>query len=203
MTDMTLTRRGFAAALAATILVPGLSPGAAHALTNDDAEQLVRSLVADIQSTIDSGKSTSAILADFRRAFERYADVPTIARFSLGAAARSASDAELRAYADAYAGYVSNKYGRRFQEFKGGSIDIRGVRSEGRYLVVQARANLRGQSPVAVDFHVSDRSGSAKVFNVIIEGVNMLTTERSEVGSLLDRAGGSVPRLTEDLRDAS
>lgn len=199
VTDMTLTRRGFAAALAAAVLMPG----AASALTNAQAEQLVTSMVADIQRTIDSGQSTSAILADFRRAFERYADVPTIARFSLGVAARSASAAELRAYADAYAGYVSNKYGRRFQEFKGGSIDIRGVRAEGQYLVVQARADLRGQSPVAVDFHVSDRSGSPKVFNVIIEGVNMLTTERAEIGALLDKAGGSVARLTQDLRAAS
>jgi phospholipid transport system substrate-binding protein len=197
--DMTLTRRGFAAALAAACLLPG----AARAMTNAEAERLVRSLVTDIQSTIDSGKSTSAILADFERAFKRYADVPTIARFSLGVAARSASAAELRAYSDAYATYVSNKYGRRFQEFRGGSIDIRGVRSEGQYLVVEARANLRGESPVAVDFHVSDRSGSPKVFNVIIEGVNMLTTERSEVGALLDRAGGSIPRLTQDLRSAS
>jgi phospholipid transport system substrate-binding protein len=196
---MILTRRGFAAALSAACLLPG----AARALTNAEAERLVRSLVTDIQSIIDSGKSTPALLADFKRTFERYADVPTIARFSLGVAARSASQAELRAYSDAYAGYVSNKYGRRFQEFKGGSIDIRGVRSEGQYLVVQGRANLRGQSPVAVDFHVSDRSGSPKVFNVIIEGVNMLTTERAEIGALLDRAGGSVPRLTQELRASS
>jgi len=197
--DMTLTRRAFAAALAAAVVLPG----AAAALTESEAERLVRSLVDDIQSTIDSGKSTAAVLADFRRAFERYADVPTIARFSLGVAARSASAAELRAYSDAYAGYLTNKYGRRFQEFKGGKIEIRGVRSEGRFLVVQARADLRGQSPVAVDFHVSDRSGSPKVFNVIIEGVNMLTTERAEVGALLDRAGGSITRLTQDLRAAS
>lgn len=199
MTDLTLTRRGFAAALAAAVLLPG----AARALTNAQAEQLVQSLVTDIQRTIDSGQSTSAILAEFKRILERYADMPIIARSSLGVAARSASAADLRAYTDAYATYVSNKYGRRFQEFKGGSIDIRGVRSEGQYLVVQARANLRGQSPIAVDFHVSDRSGSPKVFNVIIEGVNMLTTERAEVGALLDRAGGSIPRLTQDLRAAS
>lgn len=199
MTDMTLTRRGFAAALAAAVLLPG----AARALTNGQAEQLVQSLVTDIQRTIDSGQSTSAILAEFKRILERYADMPIIARSSLGVAARSASAADLRAYTDAYATYVSNKYGRRFQEFKGGSIDIRGVRSEGQYLVVQARANLRGQSPIAVDFHVSDRSGSPKVFNVIIEGVNMLTTERAEVGALLDRAGGSIPRLTQDLRNTS
>lgn len=199
MTDMTLTRRGFAAALAAAVLLPG----AARALTNAQAEKLVQSLVTDIQKTIDSGKATAAILAEFKRILELYADMPIIARSSLGVAARSASAGDLRAYTDAYATYVSNKYGRRFQEFKGGSIDIRGVRSEGQYLVVQARANLRGQSPIAVDFHVSDRSGSPKVFNVIIEGVNMLTTERAEVGALLDRAGGSIPRLTQDLRAAS
>lgn len=199
VTDLTLTRRGFAAAISAAVLLPG----AARALTNAQAEQLVQSLVTDIQKTIDSGQSTSAILAEFKRILERYADMPIIARSSLGVAARAASAADLRAFTDAYATYVSNKYGRRFQEFKGGSIDIRGVRPEGQYLVVQARANLRGQSPIAVDFHVSDRSGSPKVFNVIIEGVNMLTTERAEVGALLDRAGGSISRLTQDLRSAS
>lgn len=196
MNDLTLTRRGFAALLGAAAAMPG----AAVALTDAQAQQLVTSLVADIQKVINSGKSTGAILSDFERIFERYADVPTIARFSLGVAARSASASELRAYTDAYSGYVADKYGRRFQEFKGGDITVKRVRAEGKYTVVQSVANLRGESPVAVDFHISDRSGSPKVFNVIIEGINMLTTERTEIGALLDRAGGSVSRLTQQLK---
>ncbi|TDL89203.1 ABC transporter substrate-binding protein [Meridianimarinicoccus aquatilis] len=194
--DLTLTRRGFAGLLGAAVAMPG----AALALTDAQAQKLVTSLVADIQKTINSGKSTSAILKDFESIFDRYADVPTIARFSLGVAARSASASELRAFTDAYSGYVADKYGRRFQEFKGGDIKIKRVKAEGKVTVVQSTADLRGQSPVAVDFHISDRSGSPKVFNVIIEGINMLTTERTEIGSLLDKAGGSVSKLTQQLK---
>ena len=68
--------------------------------------------------------------------------------------------------------------------------------------VVQSVAKLKGQSPFAVDFHVSDKSGSPKVFNLVIEGVNMLTTERTEVGAMLDQAGGSVPKLTDRMKQA-
>jgi phospholipid transport system substrate-binding protein len=194
--DPVLTRRTFAALLGAAAVFPA----SAFALTNAQAEKLVKSLVADIQKSIDSGKSTNAILGDFKTIFQRYADVPTISRFSLGVAARSASASELKAYSDAYTIYLANKYGRRFQEFKGGKIIVKGIKNEGKFLVVQTTADLRGQSPVAVDFHISDRSGSPKVFNVIIEGINMLTTERTEVGALLDQSGGSIPKLTQKMK---
>lgn len=199
MNDMTLNRRSFAALLGAALVVPGT----AFALSNGQAEQLVKSMVADVEKVINSNRSPAAIIGEFEGIFERYADVSTIARFSLGVAARSASASDLRAYTDAYTSYVADKYGRRFQEFKGGEMTVNGVRPEGKYLVVRSTATLRGQSPIAVDFHVSDRSGSVKVFNVIIEGVNMLTTERAEIGALLDQAGGSIPRLTQRLQQSS
>ena len=40
------------------------------------------------------------------------------------------------------------------------------------------------------------------VGNLVIEGVNMLTTERTEVGAMLDQAGGSVPKLTDRMKQA-
>ena len=199
MNNSTFSRRTVIA-LAGALLA---APGAAFALTNGQAESLVKSLVSDIQKTIDSGKSTSAVLSDFKRYLEKYADMPTIARFSLGPVARTASRSELSAYTSAYTTYLANKYGRRFQEFKGGNLTVRSVNTEGKYVVVKSTANLRGQSPVAVDFQISDRSGSPKVFNVIIEGINMLTTERTEVGALLDQSGGSVSKLTQKLKSTS
>ena len=49
-----------------------------------------------------------------------------------------------------------------------------------------------GQDDIAVDWQVSDRSGSAKVVNLVIEGVSMLANERAEVGAMLEaRAAAS------------
>jgi phospholipid transport system substrate-binding protein len=195
---MTLSRRRLlsSAALAAATLA---LPLPALALTASTAEALTRQMVDDITRTINSGKSGAALYREFERIFERYADVPTIARYALGPAARTASRSDLSAFTKAYSGYISRKYGRRFNEFVGGTIEVRGSRVEGSSVVVNTVAKLRGESPFSVDFHLSDRSGRDAFFNVIIEGINMLTTERTEIGALLDRQGGSIPKLTQQL----
>ena len=88
--DLTLSRRGFTAGLAAAAALAVL-PLPALALTADAAKSLVDKTVADINSIINSGKSEAAMLKDFEKLFARYADVPAIARSVLGTAARSAS----------------------------------------------------------------------------------------------------------------
>jgi phospholipid transport system substrate-binding protein len=50
-----------------------------------------------------------------------------------------------------------------------------------------------------VTFLISDRSGSDKFFNMFIEGVNMLLTERAEIGAMLDRRRGDIDALIAEL----
>lgn len=197
MNDLTLNRRQFAGALALAALLPV----PALAVTDATATTLVNNLVAAIQKSVNSGKTGQPLYTDFERIFATYADVPTIARFALGPAARTASKAEMSAYTNAFVTYIAKKYGQRFQEFIGGSVTVKGTYPDKNgIVVVQSVANLKNQSPFAVDFHVSDKSGSARVFNLIIEGVNMLTTERTEVGAMLDQAGGSVAKLADRMK---
>lgn len=197
--DLTLTRRGFAAGLAAAAAVVAL-PLPALALTADQAKSLVDKTVGDINGIINSGKSERAMLADFERLFARYADVPTIARSVLGPAARSASKGQLSAYTKAFQGYISRKYGRRFREFIGGRIEVAEAKAVKSYYEVISTAYLQGESPFEVRWHVSDKSGKSLFFNIIIEGVNMLASERTEMGALLDQRGGDLDRLIADLR---
>ena len=120
---------------------------------------------------------------------------------SAAPAARSASQAELTAYSNAFVTYIAKKYGQRFQEFIGGNVTVKGtVPDKNGILVVQSVANLKGQAPFAVDFHVSDKSGSSKYFNIVIEGVNMLASERAEIGAMLAQNKGDVAALTAALQ---
>jgi phospholipid transport system substrate-binding protein len=196
--DMILTRRGFAAGLAASALVLAL-PGRAMALTADQAKTLVDKTVGDINGIINSGKSEGAMLNDFERLFSRYADVPAIARSVLGPGARQASKGQLSAYTKAFQGYISRKYGRRFREFIGGRIEVAEAKAVKSYYEVISTAYLKGESPFEVRWHVSDKSGKSLFFNIIIEGVNMLASERTEMGALLDQRGGDLDRLIADL----
>jgi phospholipid transport system substrate-binding protein len=195
----TFSRRGLLATLAAVPLIAAL-PRPALALTADAAKSLVDKTVADINSIINSGKSEGAMLKDFEKLFTRYADVPTIARSVLGTAALSASKGQLSSYTKAFQGYLARKYGRRFREFEGGQIDVAEARAVKSYYEVISTARLKGEAPFEVRWHVSDKSGKDLFFNIIIEGVNMLASERTEMGALLDQRGGDLDRLIKDLK---
>ena len=53
-----------------------------------------------------------------------------------------------------------------------------------------------------VEWHISDKTGQPRFFNLIIEGVNMLASEREEVGAMLARRRGDVGALIADLQQA-
>lgn len=196
--DMILSRRALMAGLAAATALTSLAQPAA-ALTADGAKSLVDKTVGDINSIINSGKSEAAMLKDFEKLFASYADVPAIARSVLGTAARSASKGQLSAYTKAFQGYLSRKYGRRFREFQGGKIEVADARAVKSYFEVISTARLKGEAPFEVRWQVSDKSGKSLFFNIIIEGVNMLASERTEMGALLDQRGGDLDKLIADL----
>ena len=196
-----LSRRGALTLIGAGLAAPMMATPAL-ALSEAKAKSLVDSVVADINSVINSGKSEPAMYRDFERIFSRYADVPTIARYALGVDARRASPAQLRSFTDVFQRYISVKYGRRFREFIGGRIEVRDARPVKSFIEVRTVAHLRGEAPFNVTFLVSDRSGSDRFFNLFIEGVNMLLTERTEIGAMLDRRGGDIDKMIADLRAA-
>jgi len=53
-----------------------------------------------------------------------------------------------------------------------------------------------------VSFLVSDRSGRDRFFDLVIEGISMRITERTEIGAMLDRRNGDIDALIADLRSA-
>lgn len=198
-TDM--TRRGFLAGASAAVLAVAL-PRPAAALNTDEARALVDRLVGEVNAVINSGKRETAMYAEFERIFVKYADVSTIARSSLGPDARSASAAQLKAYTAAFQGYISRKYGKRFREFIGGNITVKSARAVKSFYEVKCLADLRGEAPFDFTFLVSDRSGRNLFFDMLIEGISLLKTERTEIGAMLDRRRGDLNALIADLKTA-
>lgn len=191
------SRRLVLAGAAATLLAtPALATGEAA------AKALVERAVADINAVISSGRSESAMIREFEKIFIRYGDVPTIAISALGPPARTASAAQRSAFVSAFSGYMARKYGKRFRDFIGGKIIVQSTRQRNRLVEVRSVANLPGQPPFDVTFLVSDRSGTDKFVNLLIEGVNLFQTEKVEIGAMLDKRGGNVDALIQDLRRA-
>lgn len=195
----TITRRGLVIAAGATALL-GLLPRPAAALDTASARALIDMAIGDVNKVINSGKPEQAMYKDFEGIFARYADVPAIARSALGPAARGASAGQMSAFTKAYQGYIGRKYGRRFREFIGGRIEVVNAKPLKSYYEVISVAHLQGEAPFDLRWHVSNKSGKDLFFNIIIEGVNMLATEREEVAALLKQRGGDIDRLVADLK---
>ena len=68
-----------------------------------------------------------------------------------------------------------------------------------RNVDVSAVATLASGESAGLVFRVSDRSGSDKLFDIVIEGISLLSSERVEIGARLDQRGGDIDRLTRDL----
>ena len=196
-----LSRRSLLAGAAAALGVAAVPQGA-FALDLASARALIDKAIAEVNNIISSGQSEAAMLGGFEKLFARYADVPTIARSALGPAARSASKGEMSAFTKAFQGYIARKYGRRFREFIGGKIEVTDARPIKSYFEVITVAYLQGESPFDLRWHVSDKSGKNLFFNIIIEGVNMLASERAEIGAMLDRRRGDIGGLVEELKKA-
>ncbi|SIS68667.1 MlaC/ttg2D family ABC transporter substrate-binding protein [Phaeovulum vinaykumarii] len=190
-----LTRRQILAASAAALIVPA----PALALNENEARRLIDSALSEVNAAISASRSEAQMYQAFERIFSRYADVPTIARSALGVAARSATRAQLDAFTPAFRAYISHKYGRRFREFIGSRFEVTGARPVKSFYEVSSIAHLRGEAPFEVRWHVSDRSGRYLFFNIIVEGVNMLAAERTEIGAMLDRNRGNLDALIADL----
>ena len=194
-----VTRRTFVLGTTAALAMPG----AVWALNESQASALVGKLVGAINKIIDSGKSEKAMIGEFEKVFKRYADLSYVAAYAMGADGRRASAGQKKAFSQAFTGYISRKYGKRFREFIGGRLEVQKTRAVKNYFEVSTTAYLKGHSPFTVTFHVSDRSGRPLMFNMYIEGVNLLLTERTEVGALLDKRRGDIDAMIADLRKSS
>ena len=124
-----------------------------------------------------------------------------ISKFVLGKDARKVNDRELARFTSAFKIYISHKYGKRFREFLGGKIHITSSARRKKYFEVNAEVQLRKQKPFDVKFLVSDAAGKPLFFTMIIEGIDLILLERSEIGSLLDRNKGDIGDLIKDLEN--
>ena len=196
-----LNRRYFVISLATA--VASASGNSAWAANAKDAELLVGRVVREINAVISSGNSEAIMLKQFEKIFKSYADVKTIARYALGNDARALNKVQMDRFTEIYSVYVSHKYGRRFREFIGGKIVVQRSRPIKSFFEVETLAHITGWEPFTVSFLVSNKSGKLLFFNIFIEGINMLLSERIEIGAMLDKRRGNIKKVMKDLQNAS
>jgi phospholipid transport system substrate-binding protein len=139
-------------------------------------------------------------LARFRQLFQADFDGPGIARFVLGRYWRSASEEEQQEYLKLFEDYVVFVYGTRLSSFSGETFKVRGTRTDGNGTIVSTDIISPGDAPIKVDWRLVTENGAFKINDVIIEGISMMVTQRSEFASVIQRHGGQMGGLLALMR---
>lgn len=123
--------------------------------------------------------------------FAKSIDFDWVARFVLGKHWRTAEDAQRKAYAKSYKQFIVTNFTQRLGEYSGQDYVVKQVRAEGEpgeYLLTMELKNSN-EPAVFLDYRLRKQGSQFKIFDIIIEGVSLITTQRTEFNSVVDRKG--------------
>ena len=156
--------------------------------------------IADLTDTTRSEKEREAL---FRNLLEETFDIESIGRFVVGRYWRQAGDEDRRAFLQAFEDAVVQRFLPLFTQYKGEQLIIGEAQPDStnpKFTVVPSTYIDAQGRRVKADWRLLERNGQYKVFDVIVEGVSMAITLRSEYASVIKNQGG-LPGLVTLLRD--
>ena len=118
-------------------------------------------------------------------------DLEIIARLILGRHWRSASEAQQVEYLALFRAFALDNLASRLHVYDGQDFEIVGAQAVNeRDAVVATRVTGGGRQPLKVDWRVRERDdGDLVAIDVIVEGVSLIVTQRSEFSAVIERRG--------------
>ena len=194
-----MTRRSL---IILSLLIGSTSLAAAPNAIAADANVFMSELWTRAVEVLDKKAPLTERLTRFRQLFHADFDGPGIARFVLGRYWRTASEQEQQEYMKLFEDYVIFVYGTRLSHFNGETFKVRGSRTDESGTVVSTDIiSPSGEPPIKVDWRLVADRGAFKINDVIIEGISMMVTQRSEFASIIQRHGGQVGGLLALMRE--
>ncbi|SDH39382.1 MlaC/ttg2D family ABC transporter substrate-binding protein [Roseospirillum parvum] len=127
----------------------------------------------------------------FRTMFTRYFDVATIGRFVVGSHWRVASPEQKKAFIEAFREMNVLTWARRFDEYGGQTLDVVDSQPDDNGgALVSAEIVQPSGPPVIVTWRLRSRDDGWQVIDLVVEGVSMAITYRSEYASVIRQSGG-------------
>jgi len=172
----------------------------ANSFTNG-AEKFVESLANTAISSLTSKTLTEKERRhNFRGLLRNYFDINGIGKWALGRYWRKASPSERTEYLGLFENLIVGTYSNRFNTYSNEKLSVNGSVNRGKFALVKSHLNRGDQKPIRVDWRVTHPDGNYKIFDIVVEGVSMIQTQRSEFSSVIRRNGGNISGLLTALR---
>jgi phospholipid transport system substrate-binding protein len=193
-----MDRRAFLAAVACLLSLPSLAQAGAAAA---GAQKFIDNLgEATIGSLTGSSLSEVERETRFRSLLESQFDMPGMSKFVLARYWRVASDNERADFQRLFETLLVQAYAQKFTEYTGERFQVSGSQAnDDDSITVNSLINRPNGDVVRLDWRVAD-AGGLKISDLIVDGVSLRTTYRSDVASVIQNNGGKVADLIDALR---
>lgn len=166
-----------------------LSASVAHADTKA-ASTYVDKIASQALAIVKTSDTQPAKQAKLEALFKTVVDIPFIGRFVLGRHWNTATPAQQKAYLAAYEPFLMKGYVGRIAKYSGQSYKLSGAKEEADgSTVVTMEIVDPGKPSVFVDYRVRKQGASFKVTDIKVEGVSLLSTQRSEFNAVVQNKG--------------
>lgn len=129
---------------------------------------------------------------DFREILHEFFDVKSIAKFVLGRYWHELAESDKSEYLRLFENEIARSYAVRFENYKGEKFHVLKSKSQGEnegWSVSSEIERPEGQT-IAVNWIVYQTPQGLRVFDVVVEGVSMSATKRSEYAAIISKKGG-------------
>jgi phospholipid transport system substrate-binding protein len=201
-TRFLVLRRWLGALLGVAALLPSLlvQPGMAQP-TVEQARDLVQTIGVEVLDVLQNDSLVRERKLDrLVTLLEGPIDLDLVARLILGRHWRAASGEQRQEYLELFRAFALDSLASKLQVYQGQEFEVTGARVvSDRDAVVSTRILSPDRPPLDVDWRLRQRDdGDLVAIDVIVAGVSLIVTQRSEFGAVVERQG--VEGLLSELR---
>lgn len=187
-----------------TAVVVGLS--AQLALAQEAPDALVKKNTNEILAALKADKD---LAAGNQKKIEKLADEKILPLFNftrmtqlaVGRNWKDASDAQKKSLIDEFRTLLVRTYSTSLTQFRNQTIDVKPMKmaAADTEVVVKTQVNQPGGQPVPIDYSMEKSGDSWKVYDVLIDGVSLVTNYRSSFNTEIQKSGidGLIKSMSE------
>lgn len=178
--------------LAVLVMVfAGMFSASVYADEKADASAFVSELGKQALSVVKGSQGDQGKEAALEKMFQENVDIEWIAKFVVGRNWKAATPEQQQQYLANYKAFLIAHYTSDFAKFTNANLEVtRVVPDNNGGQRVTMRIKRPQQEDVIAEYTVrKNDTGQYKVYDIIVEGVSMITTQRSDFSSAISQNG--------------
>lgn len=126
--------------------------------------------------------------------FKQVIDTDWIGKFAIGKHWRSATPEQQKEYLELFSKYLLDMYVPNFKKYTNQQVKINNVTetTTNEYLVQTEMIDPTSKNSIRIDYRITKKSTNYKdyvIFDIIAEGVSLISTQRAEFSSIIAKSG--------------